>query len=361
MNIETLRVTRVSRSRAAVAKRVLWFAVGAALLALLIIPSLLASDSGSPAGSSFSSDGRGIGAFAEVAKQFGHPVTQRRTNLASIDPNTTDPISSDATVVVLGSDLAAPEGVALASFVYGGGRLVTDVSGPAAWLNSVVGRPAGLTSDSGNMLGTTEQNRAAAQSADGVVSGPAALEPRVESGPVSYVPGGLGHVPLRVAGIGYFTAEDLDGSATEPSASGGRAEILAERSGHPIAASYKIGRGTVVVLADPTFLSNDLLDLDANAAFALSLIGEKGRPVVFAEESHGFGRSLTPSGIPARVKWFLGGLFGATLALMWTQGKRNGPPESPHRELAPPRSAYLRSLGAAVDRAERNRRFLKVK
>jgi hypothetical protein len=128
---------------------------------------------------------------------------------------------------------------------------------------------------------------------------------------------------------------------------------LATRDDAVIAVSIPVGEGQLIALADSSMLTNDLLAEADNAAFALELLGNGSRPIVFAEEPHGFGASLTPTGLPSNVRWFLFGLLAATLLLMITKTKRNGPPELAHRELAPARSGYLLSLGATIDRANR--------
>jgi Domain of unknown function (DUF4350) len=114
----------------------------------------------------------------------------------------------------------------------------------------------------------------------------------------------------------------------------------------------RVGRGTVVALADTSPLENRLLDKRDNAAFGLQLAGQ-GRPVVFLETYHGYGRSSGLAALPLAWKLLLPGLALAALVYMLARGRRFGPPESRERDLPPPRREYVDSLAGVLARTPR--------
>jgi hypothetical protein len=144
---------------------------------------------------------------------------------------------------------------------------------------------------------------------------------------------------LAAAGDGAYVA----GGRLLPIA-GGRAGALALAGG--------TGGGRVTVLADASPLQNRLLGRADNAAFALDLAGGAGRPVVFSELHHGYGRTGLAA-LPTR--WKVAIVLGvlAALALMVARGRRLGPPEARGRDLPPPRRAYVDALADALGRTRR--------
>jgi uncharacterized protein DUF4350 len=111
------------------------------------------------------------------------------------------------------------------------------------------------------------------------------------------------------------------------------------------------GRGAVVLVADPSFLQNRLLDQADNAAVALSLAG--AGPVAFVESVHGYGTGRGLGALPERVQWALWLALAAVLVLMWARGRRLGPAEPAGRELPPPRVAYVDALAATLRKGDR--------
>ncbi|MDP9403932.1 MAG: hypothetical protein M3P85_11555, partial [Actinomycetota bacterium] len=120
--------------------------------------------------------------------------------------------------------------------------------------------------------------------------------------------------------------------------------------GAALASVASVGRGRVVALADASVLHNALLARADNAAFALAVAGERGRPVAFAEAAHGFGTAEGLGAIPHRWRWALAASVAAVLVWMWSRGRRLGPPEEQERPAPPPRRAYADAMAASLAR-----------
>lgn len=121
-----------------------------------------------------------------------------------------------------------------------------------------------------------------------------------------------------------------------------------------------IGRGAVVLLADPSPVENRLLGEADNAQLAIDLAGAPGRPVVFAEALHGYGEATGLGAIPGRWWLAFAGLALAGGAWAVSRGKRLGPPESPPPPAVPPRSAYVDALAATLLRARDPQRVARL-
>jgi hypothetical protein len=284
-------------------------AIGAAILLALVVAAVLlgAATPGprGPASSSYATSPQGVAAWASLLERSGHPVRRLRTRLddAPLDPG--------ATLVLLDPDpLADGEAVALRRFLRDGGSAVLGGAQAGDWVQQVVGgvpdlRPVG-------------DRRAPA------------LAPVAQT---------RGVTALEAAGDAVFA----DGGRLLPVA-GGRAGALALADGS--------GGGRVTVLADASPLQNRLLGRADNAAFALDLAGGDGRPVVFSELHHGYGRTGLGA-LPVRWKVALVLAALAALGLMVSRGRRLGPAEAPARELPPPRRAYVDALADALGRTRR--------
>ena len=278
-----------------------------------------------PTGSSFATSAGGVGAFAELAAKAG--VTVERLTEAPSKVQSRLYVGSPI-IVVLGTELDADDRAAILGAVRSGSRVVADITPGNHWITDTVQGMGWQFGEYGH-----EPASAAASLAGG------------------------GAQRLDVLALGSFT--NVDPRETER-IWGVRPEheSLANHAGSSIAERLHVGQGEIIALADASMLSNQLLGEKDNAAFALALLGD-GKRVVFAEHGHGYGKaSVSPTGLPWRAKWFIGGLFFATLCLMWSRSRRNGPPESAERELGPARSDYLHSMVAAIDAIDR-RRFTK--
>lgn len=294
--------------------------VGVLIAGYLILAILIGgggnSKSEAPSGSSYGVKEFGVGALADLAEKFDYQVRRLRVPLSKAIQD--GEISQNSTVVVLSASFEDSLSERLQQFVDGGGRVIVGDS---------VGMPKGFEIADASLRSDFSE----AQLPNARVAIPSRPDIR----------------ELTVRGSAAFVSPandtELVGSLT--------AQAIAWDADRPIAyqATNESG-GTFFLLADWTALSNELLAFGDNAAFALHILGPVDRPVVFAEETHGFSDRLDATGLPRNVRWFIGGLLAATLALMWTRSRRNGPPELRHRELAPARSDYARSLGAAIDR-----------
>jgi hypothetical protein len=120
-----------------------------------------------------------------------------------------------------------------------------------------------------------------------------------------------------------------------------------------VALAGDVGRGRVVALADPSPLQNGALALDDDAAFGLAVTGDPGRPVLFAEGPHGYGRGEGLAALPRRWRLALAGLGLAAAVWLLARSRRLGPPEDEARRLPPPRSAYVDAVAATLARTGR--------
>lgn len=287
---------------------------GTVVVALLVIVNLALSlldsatrgaDETGPTSSAFSTGSRGLAAYADLLRRYDHPVRAQRGDLADTD------LDASTTLVVLDpSELSDADTPRLRSFVGAGGRLVAGGADPT-WATDIV------------RSGPTWSPR-------GVATAP-----------------GVGDAP-EVAGVRRIGTAG-EGSWTTP----GDTDVLAGSMRRSIATVGNVGDGRVVFLADASPLQNRLLASDDNAAFGVAIAGERGRPVVFAEGTHGYGSATGISAIPARWKLALLATMLAALLTMLAAGRRVGPPEDEARILAPPRRAYVDALARALERSRR--------
>jgi uncharacterized protein DUF4350 len=265
-------------------------------LALHFLGTLTGGTPGGPESSSYATQPDGAGAFAELLGRFDHPVDRvRRTpSETTLDPK--------GTVFLLDPDVvAAKDAQALRRFVESGGRLVAGGTN-IRWVRALVPRlPRGTT--------------AAARFRSGTLS-------------------------VRSAGVRAWTAP-------------GDMTPLARGPHGILAVAKRVGRGRVILLADPSPLQNRLLGRADNAAFGLSLAGQGHRQAAFLESYHGYGRSSGLTALPLAWKLLLSGLALATLVWMIARARRFGPPETRTRELPPPRSAYVDALAGVLARTRR--------
>jgi hypothetical protein len=143
------------------------------------------------------------------------------------------------------------------------------------------------------------------------------------------------------------TVASLDGTGLEGL---GPALPMLGPDSAPMAAVTPLGRGTVILLADSSPLTNRGLARADNAAFGLAVAGD--RPVAFLETVHGYGVSRGFGGLPTEVKWALLGLALTSLVALWVAGKRFGDPEDEDAEPPPPRVEYVDALAGSLARAK---------
>jgi hypothetical protein len=256
-----------------------------------------------PAHSAYATSPRGLAAYASLLERHGHRVARvvERPEGARLDP--------DSVAFVVDPDFVTADDVrALRRFVAGGGRAVVAVDRPARWLGALL---------------------APATPPEWDVGLPGAAHPLAPAAEVD----GVRKVELR--GEGAWTA------------TGGALPVLGTASDARVAVA-SLGKGRVVLVADPSPLENRGLAHADDALLGLDLAGAGRRPVVFVEGVHGFGRATGLRAIPLSWWVVLAGLAAAALVYVFARGRRLGPPERAERELPPARSMYVAALGARL-------------
>ena len=288
--------------------RLVLFAVAALVGLNLALAGLEAVTGGSapggPSSSSYATGPEGLAAYADLLGQHGHPVSRLRARLdrSRLDPGTT--------VLVADPTRVRPaETAALARFVRRGGRLLASGEGSGPALRRLLGPGLEWAPGGGSV-----------------------------ARPVTPVPEVSGVSSVRADGPGSWRQ------------AGPTLPVLEGREGATVATVASLGRGRIVALADPSLWQNRQLGSADNAALALAAAGEAGRPVRFAEAHHGFDAREGFDAIPPRWKWAMAAALLATLAWMWSQGRRLGPPEQLAPDLPPPRRAYVDALAASLAR-----------
>ena len=276
-------------------------AVVAVDVLLRVLGTLTGGTPGGPGSSSYSTGGTGVGAYAELLGRHGHPVDRIRS-----EPRSARLAARDTVFLLDPPGVATADAAALRDFVLRGGRLVGGGSA-AGWARGLLAAPP-----------------------EGAVAGPLVVR------------------ASRLRGI--EAVQSARGLAWR---SAGSARPLLGRPGRTALAVSHLGRGELLLLADTSPLQNRLLGARDNAALGLALAGAPGRPAVFLETYHGYGRGSGLAALPFRWKLLLTGLVLSALVWLVAKGRRLGPPESRQRELGPPRYVYVDAVAAVVARTRR--------
>ncbi len=292
-------------------RRVTWGLVVFAGVAVVLNLVGVAADSVSrshvvpgPDGSSHVTTGNGLAAYHDLLVAAGHPVSVLS---APIRPGTLDP----STTLVI----ASPEEFALderqvdliGDFLAGGGRLVLAST-------TFFGDLATTLLDPAPRLGPAPPPEVTA------------LLPVPETAGVA-----------TVATSGLYAWKDT-----------GAALPIVGADGVTVVAVASIGRGRLVLLADPALLSNAFIG--TNAHLGLAVAGEPGRPIVFDEYVHGYGSDSAITAIPPRWRAALALLLLATFIWLWSIGSRFAPAEPADRVFPPARGLYVDALAASLAR-----------
>lgn len=250
-----------------------------------------------PDSSSFSPAPDGLAAFGELLARSGDHVVKVTSPLAQVA------LPSGSTVVVAApTSWQSADSAALARVLNAGGNVVVAGQPPAGLLSALLGNSQGPQWSASQLPSSSS----------------------VGSGPLVF-----GVKQVDSAGPGSWTAT-------------GKTTALLVSGGDYLAVSARVGAGTLVLLSSPAPLQNRLIGQADNAAFAIDIAGSGGRPVLFDEYDHGYGRAGSGvGGLPASWKAALLLAFVAVLVWMLSASRRFGPPEKPERELAPPRVAYV--------------------
>jgi hypothetical protein len=283
-----------------------WVAAGAGVVIVFftlgLISDAFAPAPTGPAGSSYATTPNGAAAWAELLARGGHTVVSLRRSLDDAPP------PSGTTLIILGAGgLSASAGNNLAAFVRTGGRLVIGGGEPPATLPPVLRNPPGWTS-TGSIVARS----------------------------VARVPEVAGVTRVLAAGRGAWTS----GPGT-PALAGARGPMLLV---------LDRGQGRLVLLADASPVENQLLASADNARLALDLAGPPSRPVLFAEELHGYGEATGLAAIPTRWWLAFAGLCLAWAAWALARGRRLGPAQRPAPPPAPPRAEYVDALARTLVR-----------
>jgi uncharacterized protein DUF4350 len=255
--------------------------------------------------SSYSTAAAGLGAYAELLSDTGHPVTRLRTTLPGAD------LRPGGTLIVLDPEaLVHADYVALHAYLVAGGTLLAGSSTDPAWLGGLLNSPP-QWSDSGSLGGVITTTNSPYTAGVSTIAG---------------------------AGDGVFTNLGSNGT---PLISAGEDTILA---------SYRVGAGTLLALADPSPLQNAYLDKADNAALGVALAGGGGRGVTFAESTHGYGAARGLAALPSRWKWALAGLLLAAITLVAAHFRRLGDPDPQEPVPLPPRRVHVEALALALQR-----------
>lgn len=127
-----------------------------------------------------------------------------------------------------------------------------------------------------------------------------------------------------------------------------------------LAASYRRGRGQIVVVGSPAIGENLLMARQDNSVLMVRLLSPSGRPVVFDEFYHG----LTIRGNPL---WLFAqpGYAATTLALLaligawtWREAVFLGPPLDPSPRSRRSIAEYVDAMARFLNRAKSSRAFL---
>lgn len=134
----------------------------------------------------------------------------------------------------------------------------------------------------------------------------------------------------------------------------GWAPLFADEAGDMLALK-RLGRGTLIALADPGIFSNARLETAGHARLALNIVqAHAGKGAVLVDEFHhghghqgAFARYLRGTAVP----WMAAQAALAFLALLLARGTRFGPPLPPPREARASSLEYVAALGDLYQRA----------
>jgi hypothetical protein len=281
----------------------------AAVIGALLVVNLVAGGvdravgghepSGVP-GSSYGTQDSGLAGLTQLLAHYGHPVSRVRGELTdqTLDPRSTAFVIEPAT-------LTAADTARLLQFATGGGRLVVGGSDPF-YVRSLRDR-----APEWSPAGRRNYHQ---------------IDPAL--GPIRRV------------------ETDAHGSWSDP----GSGRVVAGDGPLTLATADSVGAGGILFLADVSPLENAHLARADNAAFALGLAGNPGKPVVFVEGVHGYGESSGLGALPDAWKAALALFAIAAVVFAWSRGRRFGPPDRPARDLPPARAEYVRALAVTLER-----------
>ena len=134
----------------------------------------------------------------------------------------------------------------------------------------------------------------------------------------------------------------------------GWAPLFADEAGDVVAIK-RLGRGTLIVLADPGIFSNARLETAGHARLALNIVqAHAGKGTVLVDEfhhGHGYQGTFTRYLRGTAVPWMAAQAALVFLALLLARGTRFGPPLPPPRGTRASSLEYVAALGDLYQRA----------
>ncbi len=299
---------RVDRRR--VWRNVAWFVALVVVLnvAVTVGSAIFEPSVEGPAGSSFVTEADGVAGWRELLQHLGRDTVRLRERVAGADLD-----RDTVALVVIQPEAAYLDGAyadAVERFVREGGHLVITSGNPIA-------------------------SRLLAESrlANGTIGDTRPLLPAAET-----------------EGVDVVTFDgDLFFEDTGPGV-----PLLTSADGQHAALATVVGEGRVVMISEKSAVTNRLLAVSDNAAFAVAVTG--GRNVVFDEYLHGYGLDQGASALPDNLALAAGVILVGAVVWIWAVARRLGTPEQAGRAFPPARSEFVRSLGATLARSHPDER-----
>jgi Domain of unknown function (DUF4350) len=142
----------------------------------------------------------------------------------------------------------------------------------------------------------------------------------------------------------------------------GRILAVLEPDGEPetVAAVYKVGDGTIAVLADARLAQNRFIARGDNAVLVSHLLADPDRPVVFDEFYHGLTVRSNPLWLLSRFPYDIlaASALAATLLVGWRAARFLGPPLSPRPASRRTLSEYIEAMARLLNRSQQPVPFL---
>ena len=188
------------------------------------------------------------------------------------------------------------------------------------------------------------------------VVGDGSLAPTVEGLSELFLRGDVAYcLEIDGEGIGIEYTGLIAVSEREPIGGGGSLDGTAG-----IAAEFQRGKGSIVLLTEPSLFTNEFLGQGDNSVLAARLLSPDGRPVLFDEFFHGLsvrGNALYLLTRPEYVAVLLG-LLGIAAVTIWRQAIVLGPELPDRLESRRDVSEYLVSMGRFFASGNRANPFL---
>jgi hypothetical protein len=348
----------------------------------MCVSMLRPQDSGGLARDSYGTRGGGHRALVEILEQLDINVTR---SVSPPQPNANDRhtlvlLEPNARLVAIGPKYAQ----ALRKWIEGGGRVVVAPSTNESiydWSSRASGKDepdvdilSALGIDKLVSIDTTD-----GESADGnQTKQPSANDLDLESGldwdrwnppesePVlssdfslsgTLAPLATSVKQLALPGDGFYPLaakpEDLAGSLTTANEDDEDKPLL-------LVAVLKRGAGEIVVVADPSILSNGLISKADNSVLAVNLLSPQGNDVVFDEFYHGLSVRGNPLYLLTRPGFaaVAMGLITVVGVLSWRLAVFLGPPLGDTKTRRRDIGEYVRAMAEFFSRGRGSRRFI---